>query len=98
RAVYGAVEDGDEQLFEPAPAPCAWPAPGELAGLRRKMAHAVADIERGRHAPGIRQLRQVAGGLARRGAWSDAAKGALALAGALLRRGRTRDALTAVGD
>ena len=96
-AVYG----GDEPLgehFEPTAVPRAWPAPGELATLRRRMAHAIADIRRGVHAPGIRQLRQVVGSLARRAAWNDAAGGALVLAGSLLRRGRTRDAQAVIKD
>ena len=46
----------------------------------------------------MRQLRQAVGGLARRGAWSDAAGGALALAGSLLRRGRTRDAQSVIAE
>ena len=96
-AVYG-VDDQAGELFDAAAVPCAWPAPGELAVLRRKVDHAIADLARGRHAPGIRQLRQAGGGLVRRGAWSDAARAALALAGTLLRRGRTRDALTIIGE
>ena len=96
-AVYG-VDEGTEEPFEAAPVPCAWPAPGELAALRRKMEHATADLARGRQAAGIRQLRQAVGSLARRGAWSDAARGALALAAALLRRGRTRDAHSVISD
>ena len=62
------------------------------------MERAREDLARGRQAPGIRQLRQAVGGLARRGAWSDAAGGALALAGSLLRRGRTRDAQTVIAE
>jgi DNA-binding NtrC family response regulator len=96
-AVYGRDETADG-LFDAAPLSCAWPAPGELAALRRKKDHAIADLARGRHAPGIRQLRQTVGGLARRGAWSDAANGALALAGSLLQRGRTREAHAAIDD
>ncbi len=96
-AVYGRDEAADD-LFDAVPLPCAWPAPGELAALRRKKDNAIADLARGRHAPGIRQLRQVVGGLARRGAWSAAANGALALAGSLLRRGRTREAQAAIDD
>ncbi len=95
-AVYGRENAGD--LFEPAPVPCAWPAPGELAALRRKMEQAIADLARGRQARGIRRLRQVVGSLARRGAWSDAANGATALAGSLLRRGQAREALAAAGE
>ena len=96
-AVYG-IEDEEEDLFEPAPPPCEWPLPGELAALRRKMEHATADLARGRQAAGIRRLRQVVGSLARRGAWSDAASGALALASSLLRRGKTQDAQEIVGE
>ncbi len=95
--VYGVAEPG-EAVFDAAPNPCAWPAPGELAALRRRMDHALGDLARGRHAPGVRQLRQAVGSLARRGAWSDAARGALALAGSLLRRGRTREAQTIAGE
>ena len=96
-AVYGGDEPLEEH-FEPTAVPRAWPAPGELAMLRRRMAHAIADIRRGLHAPGIRQLRQVVGSLARRAAWNDAAGGALVLAGSLLRRGRTRDAQAVIKD
>ncbi len=96
-AVYGG-DEAIEEVFDAPPATCAWPAPGELAALRRRMDQAVADIARGRHAPGIRALRQVVGSLARRGAWIDAASGALALARALLGRGRTRGALTAAAE
>ena len=97
QAMYG-VADETEDPFDAAPAGCEWPAPGELAALRRKMERATGDLARGRHAPGIRQLRQVVGSLARRGAWSDAARGSIALAGALLRRGRTRQAQAIVGE
>ena len=97
QAVYGHTE-AVEDLFDASPRPCEWPAPGELAAFRRKMEGAIADLARGRHAPGIRQLRQVVGSLARRGAWTDAASGARALAGALLRRGRAREALATVAD
>ena len=96
-AVYGGDQAADD-LFGTEPLSCAWPAPGELAALRRKKDHAIADLVRGRHAPGIRQLRQTVGGLARRGAWSDAASGALALAGSLLQRGRTRESQAAIGE
>ncbi len=56
-----------------------WPAPGELAALRRRMADAVEQLSRGRHAPAIRQLRQAIGGFARRDAWTDAGDGGLIL-------------------
>jgi DNA-binding NtrC family response regulator len=54
---------------------------------------ALAHLQSGRHAPGDRGLRQVIGGLARRGIWTSAAEGSLALAASLLKRGRPRDAV-----
>ena len=96
-AAYGGGEAADD-VFAAGPLSCGWPSPGELAALRRKKDHALADLARGRHAPGIRRLRQVQGGLVRRGVWSDAAHGGLALASALLRRGRTREAQAAIAD
>ena len=96
-AVYGREDAADDLFVAPAPA-CAWPAPGELAALRRRQDAAVAHLTHGRHAPGLRQLRQAIGGLARRSDWANAADGALALAGPLLRRGRTRDALAAIDE
>jgi len=71
-----------------------WPAPGEVASLRRLMNAALAHLGSGRHAPGDRGLRQAIGGLARRGIWTSAAEGSLALATSLLKRGRPRDAVT----
>jgi DNA-binding NtrC family response regulator len=65
---------------------------GEVEPLRQKAEAANGLIERGRHAPGFRQLRQAIGALARRDAWSDATRGSLQLATGLLRRGRARDA------
>jgi DNA-binding NtrC family response regulator len=70
-----------------------WPAPGELASLRRSMTAALALLQAGRHAPGDRALRRVIGALARRGIWTSAADGSLALAASLLKRGRPRDAI-----
>jgi DNA-binding NtrC family response regulator len=70
-----------------------WPAPAELASLRRSMAAARALLRAGRHAPGDRALRQVIGALARRGIWASAADGSLALAASLLKRGRPRHAI-----
>jgi hypothetical protein len=70
-----------------------WPAPGELTALRRQMEAAQAQLQAGRHAPGDRELRQAIGGLARRGVWTSAADGSLALADSLLKRGRVRDAI-----
>jgi DNA-binding NtrC family response regulator/tetratricopeptide (TPR) repeat protein len=85
-------------LVEPTDGRSTWPAPGELAALRRRRDAAIEDLSEGRHAPGTRQLRQAIGGLARRSDWTDAARGTLALAAALLRRGRTRAALAAVDE
>ena len=96
-AVYGREDATDELLVAPAPA-SAWPAPGELTALRRRRDAAVVHLAHGRHAPGLRQLRQAIGGLARRSDWANAADGALALAGPLLRRGRARDALAAIDE
>jgi DNA-binding NtrC family response regulator len=76
-----------------SPAGTTWPAPGEVATLRRCMAAALAHLQAGRHAPGDRALRQAIGGLARRGIWTIAADGSLALAASLLKRGRPRDAI-----
>src|SRR5262245_30699711 len=76
----------------------AWPASGELASLRRRAISAHALIVAGRHAPGIRALRQAIGGLARREAWIDACRNALVLGGALLYRGRPREALRALDE
>jgi DNA-binding NtrC family response regulator/tetratricopeptide (TPR) repeat protein len=96
-AITYGTEDETAVFVAEAPAPAAtWPAPGELAGLRRRASSAVAQIGRGRHAPGTRELRHAVGGFARRGAWLDAGQGACALASALLRRGRVRDAQAAV--
>ena len=94
---YGAEDTKDDLLLAPAPV-CAWPAPGELAALRRRRDAAVVQLTHGKHAPGLRQLRQAIGGLARRSDWANAAEGALALAGPLLRRGRARDALAAIDE
>jgi DNA-binding NtrC family response regulator len=70
-----------------------WPAPGEVVSLRRLLNIALAHLASGRHAPGDRGLRQAIGGLARRGIWTSAAEGSLALAASLLKRGRPRDAI-----
>ena len=39
-----------------------WPAPGELAALRRRSEAAIELLKKGRHEPGLRQLRQAIGG------------------------------------
>ena len=70
-----------------------WPAPGELAALRRRMEAAVADARAGRHSRAVRLLRQSVGALARRGDWVSAGEGSAALAETLLGRGRPREAL-----
>ena len=95
-ARYGVEDEAALLVPEAAPPAATWPAPGELAGLRRRASGAVAQINRGRHAPGTRELRNAVGGFARRGAWLDAGQGLLALASALLRRGRVRDAQAAI--
>ena len=94
---YGR-EDAPDDLFVAPASVCEWPAPGELTALRRRRDAAVVHLTHGRHATGLRQLRQAIGGLARRSDWSNAADGALALAGPLLRRGRARDALAAIDE
>jgi tetratricopeptide (TPR) repeat protein len=99
--VYGPQEDAGVAVGDPcesSPVVCTWPAPGELAALRRRVEAARSQLECGRHAPGIRHLRQAIGGLARRAGWSDAAEGALALGSALLRRGRVRDAQSVLDE
>jgi DNA-binding NtrC family response regulator len=96
-AVYGA-EDRAIGASVARAVPTPWPLPGELAALRRSLDGALDQIARGRHAPGIRQLRRAIGGLARRGDWTSAGDGALALARALLRRGRTAGAQSALAE
>jgi DNA-binding NtrC family response regulator len=71
---------------------------GELTALRRRLTVALEQVERGRHEPGCRALRQVIGGLARRREWEEATRGGMALARALLRRGRARDAAQALDE
>jgi transcriptional regulator with GAF, ATPase, and Fis domain len=75
-----------------------WAAPGELAALRRRLEHANALLATGRHAPGLRLLRQSTAALARRGAWTSAVQGALTTAIELLKRGRPRDAIRVLDD
>ena len=96
-AAYGASLQEVEEVSQ-APHARAWPAPGELAALRRRMAAAKLLVAKGRHAPGLRQLRQALGGLARRDDWAHAAEGAIALAASLVGRGRPRDALDALDE
>ena len=95
-ATYGVQDTAASPSFAGSASACVWPAPGELASLRRKRDGALTLLAQGRHAPGVRLLRQAIGGLARRADWTDAADASLVLAGALLRRGRARDALAAI--
>ncbi|MGE5243113.1 MAG: sigma 54-interacting transcriptional regulator [Betaproteobacteria bacterium] len=90
---YGCETD----TAAPAPgAPATWPAPGELALLRRRLEAGRSLVVQGRHAPGERALRQAVGALARRGDWAHAARGGLVLADALVRRGYPQAALDAL--
>ncbi len=93
-AAYG----GDERVAigTPPRPPVAWPAPGELASIRRRVADAASHAAAGRHAAAVRTWRQAAAALARRGAWSDAAAATIQLARMLLQRGQPRDAETAL--
>jgi DNA-binding NtrC family response regulator/tetratricopeptide (TPR) repeat protein len=88
-ATYG-VDDADEPVI--AVNRRVWPAHAELATIRKRMEAARRLLERGRHAPGERLLRQALGGLERRGDWPHAAKGLLLLAASLLARGHANDA------
>ena len=94
---YGVAESVKD-LGAPAAAAGRWPAPGELTALRRRMDGAIRQLGKGRHEPGIRQLRQAIGGLARRDSWVEAGDGALTLASSLLKRGRIRDAQEALEE
>jgi DNA-binding NtrC family response regulator len=76
----------------------AWPAPGEVHGLSRKMEESMALLAAGRRASGERILRASVAGLARRHAWHDAARGSLALASSLIRRGCPRLAQQVLRD
>ncbi|HEV8235835.1 MAG TPA: sigma-54 dependent transcriptional regulator [Gemmatimonadaceae bacterium] len=69
-----------------------WPAPGELAILRKRLQAAMALALQGRHAAGDRALRQVGASLVRRHDWEHATEASLALARSLVRRGRPREA------
>jgi tetratricopeptide (TPR) repeat protein len=97
RAVYGAApcsRDAREALVEERRRDegSAWPAPGELVALRRRLGVAKDLVAQGRHASGWRQLRQTLGALARRDDWTHALDGTLALTASLLGRGRPREA------
>ncbi len=75
-----------------------WPAPGEVARLRRQLDAARAELRRGRCQPGERSARQAMHGFARRGEWLGALQGALCLLDSLLRRGRVADAEPLLDD
>jgi len=92
-SVYG-VEEAERPRVERR----TWPAPGELAALRHRSEAAVELLKKGRHEPGLRQLRQAIGGLSRREDWAHASDALLALASALLARGEARGALTALDE
>ena len=70
-----------------------WPAPGELAAFRRRAELARVLLRKGRHAPAVRQLRQIFSALNRRHDWVQAGEVGLMLASALLRRGDAEGAL-----
>jgi DNA-binding NtrC family response regulator/tetratricopeptide (TPR) repeat protein len=93
--VYGndVVSDAPRTAIAPV-----WGVPDELRNLRERLDGAVTMIDRGRHAPGLRQLRHAIGGLARRADWDRAAEGTLHLASCLLGRGRPRDAQAALDE
>jgi DNA-binding NtrC family response regulator len=68
-------------------------AAADVDALRRRVKESSALLESGRHAPGLRLLRQTLGALARRQAWTDATLSSITLAVETMRRGRSRDAL-----
>ncbi len=70
----------------------AWPALTDLARLRRQLEAARGALACGRLAKGERTARQATSALARRGDWTSAGEGAVALAEALARHGRIADA------
>ncbi|HEX7140548.1 MAG TPA: sigma 54-interacting transcriptional regulator [Vicinamibacterales bacterium] len=73
-------------------------ASGEMEALRRRVEQSNALLASGRHAPGLRLLRQTLGALARRQAWTDATLSSLTLAVETMKRGRSRDALHILND
>ena len=75
-----------------------WSAPGELSALRRRAQLGAELVDRGRHAPGERLLRQAAASLARRSDWAHAAQAALSLGSLIARRGRSKDAQVILAD
>lgn len=99
-AEQAVVYGGDERMTLPAaPKPAtAWPAPGDLASLRRRVAEATRALGVGRHAAAIRNLRQAIAGFARRDCWTEAANAGLQLGGVLLKRGHVREMDAIVAD
>ena len=92
-SVYGSEEAGRPRIERQT-----WPSSGELTALRRQSEAAVELLKKGRHEPGLRQLRQAIGGLSRREDWTYATHALLALASALLARGEARNALAALDE
>jgi DNA-binding NtrC family response regulator/tetratricopeptide (TPR) repeat protein len=86
----GAAEGGTQAEILP------WPAPAELAALRRRLDSSARDLARGRHASGGRHVRALVSALARRRDWHHAANGSLTLARSLLKRGRPAEAQTTI--
>jgi transcriptional regulator with AAA-type ATPase domain len=95
-AVYGSGSDSPDLAEATNARP--WPAPGELASLRRRVQAGSDLVDRGRHAPGERTLRQATASLARRRDWSHASRAALLLARSMSRRGRSKEAQSALAD
>ena len=98
-AVYGTDSGtpppirSDSESSEPADG---WPVSGELAVLHRRTEQTAVLLRKGRHAPAVRQLRQIFGALIRRHEWVPAGEVGLTLASALLRRGDAQGALGTV--
>jgi len=86
----------DAQKSTRRPRPCV--GDGELATLRQRLEASSALLATGRHAPGLRLLRQTVGALARREAWAAATDGSLRLAAELMNRGCPKAALRALGE
>ncbi|HEY2907056.1 MAG TPA: sigma 54-interacting transcriptional regulator [Vicinamibacterales bacterium] len=95
-AVYGAAPE--PSAVQVATDARTWPAPGELAALRRRAQLGAELVDRGRHAPGERVLRQAAASLARRRDWTHASQAALALGRSIAQRGRSKDAQPVLSD
>ncbi len=88
-----AVVEDEDALPRESDAPARrWPAPGEVARLRRQLEAAHAALQRGRCQSGERVARQAMHGFARRGEWLGALECALCLAESLRRRGRVVEA------